>query len=194
MALAKDSTDTHMVWMDMEMTGLDPQTDEIIEIATVITDGELNVIAELPSIILHQDQSRFAKMDDWNKEQHTKSGLWAEVVKSTVTLADAEQQTLAFIKKHIGPKKSPLCGNSIWQDRRFLRRYMQEIDAYLHYRIVDVSTIKELVHRWYPQQQPTNKNKANVHRAVQDVYDSIEELKLYRQQYFVHRDNVGQQK
>lgn len=172
----------------MEMTGLDPQTDEIIEIATVITDTELNIIAELPSIIIHQDQSRFAKMDDWNKDQHTKSGLWAEVVKSEVTLADAEKQTLDFIKKHISANKSPLCGNSIWQDRRFLRRYMKTVDAYLHYRMVDVSTIKELVNRWYPQ-PPSPKNKVNTHRAVQDVYDSIDELKMYREKFFVGRDD-----
>ncbi len=184
--------DTHLVWMDMEMTGLEPAVDDIIEIATVITDSELNIVDELPSIVIHQDASRFEKMDDWNRDQHTKSGLWAEVVKSTVTLADAEQQTLTFIKKYIAPNKSPLCGNSIWQDRRFLRRYMKSVDAYLHYRIIDVSTIKELVGRWYPA-APVNKNKNNTHRAVQDVYDSIEELRQYRDKYFTPR-NVGSSK
>src|SRR5262245_30648819 len=120
-----------LVWMDLEMTGLDPDRDTIIEIATLITDAELNVVAEGPELVIRQDAALFDKMDDWNKEQHTKSGLWQRVVTSAVTLADAERLTLDFVKRHVGPRVSPLCGNSIWQDRRFLVRHMRELEAYL---------------------------------------------------------------
>jgi oligoribonuclease len=172
-----------MVWMDLEMTGLDPDQDEIIEIATLITDAELNVIAEGPELVIHQPEKRFAKMDDWNQEHHTKSGLWAAVLKSEISMADAEQQTLAFLKQHIGERTSPLCGNSIWQDRRFLARHMPRLEAYLHYRLVDVSTIKELTRRWYPDLGAYSK-KVLSHRALDDIRESIAELKFYREKLF----------
>lgn len=182
------SADTgRMVWMDLEMTGLDPEQDTIIEIATLVTDHDLNVVEEGPEIVIHQDQSRFDKMDDWNKEHHTKSGLWAKVVQSTVTLAQAEAETLAFIKKHCGPRESPLCGNSVWQDRRFLARYMQKIDLHLHYRLVDVSTVKELVVRWYPGAR--FEKKKNTHRAMDDIRESLAELKFYREKFFAQRES-----
>lgn len=172
--------------MDLEMTGLDPDTDTIIEIATLVTDFDLNVIEEGPEIVIHQDASRFDKMDDWNKEHHTKSGLWAKVVSSEVSLAEAEAQTLAFIKKHCAHRESPLCGNSVWQDRRFLARYMRKIDQHLHYRLVDVSTVKELIIRWYPQAR--FEKKKNAHRAMDDIRESLEELKFYRENFFAKKE------
>ncbi|MBM4251302.1 MAG: oligoribonuclease [Deltaproteobacteria bacterium] len=168
--------------MDMEMTGLDPDTDSIIEIATLITDSELNVIAEGPELAIHQPADRFARMDAWNQEHHTKSGLWAKVQASTVTIAQAEVATLDFIRKHCGERESPLCGNSIWQDRRFLVRYMPKLDAYLHYRILDVSTIKELASRWYPGSK--FKKPKGAHRALDDVKESLDELRYYRTHLF----------
>lgn len=167
------------------MTGLDPETDVIIEIATVVTDSQLNVIAEGPDLVIQRDPALFAKMDSWNQEQHTKSGLWAQVVASTITEAEAERQTLEFIKKYVGHRESPLCGNSIWQDRRFLGRYMKQLEAWLHYRMVDVSTVKELGARWYPQKANQFSKKKNSHRALDDVYESIEELKFYREALFI---------
>lgn len=171
-----------MVWMDCEMTGLDPDRDTIIEIATLVTDHELNVIAEGPEIVIRQPAALFDGMDDWNKEHHTKSGLWQKVVDSKVTLAEAEAQTLAFVKQHTGLKESPLCGNSIWQDRRFLVRYMKALEAYLHYRVVDVSTVKELASRWYPAAKYSKKKGA--HRAMDDIRESVEELRYYRRTLF----------
>ena len=179
----KNGTTGRMIWMDLEMTGLDPEQDTIIEIATLVTDNALNVIEEGPEIIIHQDQSRFAQMDDWNKEHHTKSGLWAKVVSSTVTLEQAENETLAFIQKHSKHKDSPLCGNSVWQDRRFLARYMKQIDNHLHYRLVDVSTIKELSVRWFPGVKFDKKK--NSHRAMDDIRESLNELKFYREKFFI---------
>jgi oligoribonuclease len=176
-----------LVWMDLEMTGLDPERDTIIEIATLITDDQLNVIAEGPELVIQQSAALFDGMDDWNKEHHTKSGLWAQVVASKITLTEAEKVTLDFIKSHVGPKESPLCGNSIWQDRRFLTRYMQSLETYLHYRLVDVSSIKEVVSRWYPESWKYSKAKGS-HRAMDDIRESLDELKYYRQKVFVSGD------
>ena len=173
---------SNLVWIDLEMTGLNPETDAIIEIATLITDSQLNVIAEGPELAINQPPERFDKMDDWNREHHSKSGLWAKVLASTVTLAEAEQKTLDFIRMHCNPKESPLCGNSVWQDRRFIVRYMQQLDDYLHYRIVDVSTIKELASRWYPNQK--FKKPKGAHRALDDIRESLDELKFYRSTFF----------
>lgn len=181
--IVAEANKSRLVWMDMEMTGLDPDKEAIIEIATIITDSELNVIATGPELVVHQDAARFETMDAWNQKQHKQSGLWPKVVASTITVADAEAQTLAFIKQHVPIHTSPLCGNSIWQDRRFLRRYMPKIDSYLHYRIVDVSTIKELAGRWYPNASAP-KNKDNNHRALSDIIESIEELRYYRSNIF----------
>ena len=172
----------NLIWVDLEMTGLDPEQDVIIEIATVVTDTELNIKDQLPAMAISRDKSLFAKMDDWNKEHHTKSGLWQEVITSTISEEKAEQDTLDFISQYCKRKESPLCGNSVWQDRRFLARYMKRLDDHLHYRLVDVSTIKELGSYWYPQvKKPT---KSSAHRAMDDIVESIEELKFYREHYF----------
>jgi len=173
-----------LVWLDMEMTGLEPDRDVIIEIASIVTDYQLNIIAEGPDLVIKRDQSLFASMDDWNREHHTKSGLWAKVVSSDITERDAEQLTLEFLRKHVNQRESPLCGNTIWQDRRFLLRYMKDLEAYMHYRLVDVSTIKELAARWYPEKTASFARKKNAHRALDDIRESIEEMKLYRETFF----------
>lgn len=178
-----------LVWMDLEMTGLEPDRDTIIEMATLITDGELNVIAEGPEIVIHQDAKLFDGMDDWNREHHTKSGLWAKVVASEISLAQAEQETLAFLKKHLGPREAPLAGNSVWQDRRFLARYMRQLEGFLHYRLVDVSTVKELAGRWYPKLRYTKRKGA--HRALDDIRESLDEMKFYRQALFRTPEEVA---
>jgi len=167
-----------IVWMDLEMTGLDPSIDSIIEIATLVTDKDLNIIATGPEIIINQPAEKFEQMDNWNKNQHTKSGLWEKVLKSDTDLPQAEDMTLAFLKEHVQPKTAPLAGNSIWQDRRFIARYFKTIDDFLHYRMIDVSTIKELSKRWYPD-NPKFEKKGS-HRALDDINESIEELKFYR--------------
>jgi oligoribonuclease len=178
------STSGLLIWMDMEMTGLNPEVDTILEMATLVTDDQLNIVAEGPELIVHQEEKWFEHMDDWNKKQHTESGLWPAVLKSTITLKQAEEETLAFIKKHSKEKHSPLCGNSIWQDRRFLRRYMASIDKYLHYRNVDVSSFKEMGSRWYPD-KGFKKSAADKHRALDDIRESIQELKFYRENFFI---------
>lgn len=169
-----------LVWMDLEMTGLEPDQDVIIEMATVITDPELNVIAEGPELVIRRSQELFKGMDSWNREHHTKSGLWAKVIASEVSEEEAEKQTLEFIKKYVKNRESPLCGNSIWQDRRFIAKYMKKIDAYLHYRLIDVSTLKVLGKMWFPQEMATLTEKNSSHRALDDIKESIEELKRYR--------------
>lgn len=171
-----------LIWIDLEMTGLDPERDVIIEMATLVTDSELNILAEGPELVIHQDPALFDGMDAWNKEQHTKSGLWAQVVASKVTQAEAEAQTLAFVKRFAGPKEAPLAGNSVWQDRRFLCRYMQQLDAHLHYRLVDVSTVKELAARWTPEAKFVKAK--GLHRALEDIRESVAELKYYREILF----------
>lgn len=180
---AKDNKNLdRIIWMDLEMTGLDPKVDTIIEIATIITDDMLNIVAEGPEIVIYQDEERFDKMDDWNQKHHLNSGLWGKVRSSNVTLEQAETETFAFIEKHVPKGKAPLAGNSIWQDRRFLVKYMPKIDQFLHYRMIDVSTIKELARRWkleIPQQ-----DKKNTHRAMDDIIESIEELRAYANNAF----------
>jgi oligoribonuclease len=177
-------SDAHLVWMDLEMTGLDPERDTILEIATLITDASLDVVAEGPVVAVHQPPAALRIMDQWNREHHAASGLTARVEASTVSMAEAETRTLEFIKQHCPERVSPLCGNSIHQDRRFLVRYMPTLDAYLHYRNIDVSTVKELVRRWYPDgvQAP---EKKKFHRALDDIHESIAELRFYREHYFV---------
>lgn len=166
-----------IVWMDLEMTGLDPEADTILEVATIITDTQLNIIAEGPQLIIQHNAERFAKMDEWNQKQHTKSGLWKKAVESKISLQDAEQQTLDFIKRHVPEKKGILAGNSIWQDRRFIIKYMPILDNYLYYRMIDVSTIKTLANYWYPA---LNFEKSGSHRALDDIKESIAELKFYK--------------
>jgi len=171
-----------LVWMDLEMTGLDPNVDTILEIATIITDGQLNTVAEGPNIVIHQPDSVLDIMGDWCKEHHGASGLSARVRTSTTSMLDAEQQSLDFIKQYVPQGVSPLCGNSIHQDRRFLVPYMPTLEGYLHYRNIDVSTVKELTRRWYPHiEAPV---KAGEHLALADVRESIAELKFYREQVF----------
>jgi oligoribonuclease len=180
----KNDKPKNLVWMDLEMTGLDSDQDLIIEMATLITDIELNVIEVGPEIVIQRPAAMFDKMDNWNRTQHTKSGLWAKVVASTITQDQAEETTIDFIKQHCGPRESPLCGNSIWQDRRFIAKHMKKLDEYLHYRLIDVSTIKILGKIWYPPEADKAKNKTNSHRALDDIRESIEELRYYRKILF----------
>jgi len=170
----------NLIWIDLEMTGLDPLQERIIEIATVVTDSELNILAEGPSIAINQSEKLLQAMDEWNTNQHGKSGLTSRVQKSTVTEAQAELATIEFLKQWVPQGASPMCGNSIGQDRRFLVRYMPELANYFHYRNLDVSTLKELVRRWKPE-LINGFTKKGSHLAMDDVYDSIEELAYYRE-------------
>lgn len=176
-------SDTHLVWMDLEMTGLNPDRDTILEIATLITNNTLEVVAEGPTVVIHQPKDVLDAMDQWNREHHAASGLSARALASSVSTAAAEAQTLAFVKRYCPERTSPLCGNSIWQDRRFIARYMPALDAYLHYRVIDVSTVKELVRRWYPK-GPQPPEKKHAHLAIDDIRESIDELRFYRANYF----------
>lgn len=169
----------NLVWIDLEMTGLDPLNDQIIEIATIVTDKELNVLAEGPVIAVHQPEAVLAAMDDWNKSHHGASGLLARVQASMFDLAQAEAQTLAFLQGWVPARSSPMCGNSICQDRRFLARLMPTLEAYFHYRNLDVSTLKELARRWAPE-VVAGLNKKGVHLALDDIRESIAELRHYR--------------
>lgn len=174
-----------LVWLDMEMTGLDPERERIIEVATIITDGQLSEVATGPEIVIHQADDVLAAMDDWNKSHHGASGLTERVKASTISEAEAEAQTIAFINQHVGQKERPvLAGNSIHQDRRFINRYMPALDKRLHYRMVDVSTIKELARRWYPQLVAKIPQKKETHRALDDIRESIDELRFYKQHLF----------
>ena len=173
----------NLTWMDLEMTGLDPDTDRILEIATIITDSQLNIIAEGPVIVVSQSEELLAGMDEWNTEHHTKSGLVERVLNDGISETEAERLTLEFVRQHTEEAKSPLSGNSISQDRRFLVRYMPELEAYLHYRNLDVSTVKELAARWRPDIL-AGVQKKGAHRALDDIKDSIEELKLYKELFF----------
>jgi oligoribonuclease len=177
--------------MDLEMTGLDPARHTIVEIATLVTDDELNVIAEGPDLVIHQDEKALGEMDPVVVDMHTRSGLLDLIRSSTIGLADAGARTLEFIKEHVTePRKVPLCGNSIGMDRRFLTVYLPDIEEYLHYRSVDVSTIKELVKRWYPTLNSTRPRKVGAHRALDDIRESIAELQYYRNHVFVRIDTV----
>jgi oligoribonuclease len=174
-----------LVWMDLEMTGLDPERHVIVEIATIVTDDELQIVAEGPDLVVHQGPDALAHMDDFVRDMHTRSGLLPAIEASTISLADAGAQTLAFIKEHVPEARTvPLCGNSIGTDRRFLARYLNDIEEHLHYRSVDVSTIKELTRRWYPGVLSALPRKATSHRALDDIRESIEELRYYREQVF----------
>ena len=173
----------NLVWIDMEMSGLDPENDRILEIATVVTDSRLNVLAEGPSLIVHQAPEVLARMDEWNVSHHTESGLVDRVVTSSISEAMAEAETLAFVAQFVGSRQSPLCGNTIGQDRRFLVRYMPELEAYLHYRSIDVSTVKELAMRWRPSIMASVKKRSR-HRALDDIRESIDELKVYQAAFF----------
>ena len=170
----------NLIWIDLEMTGLDPEVDQIIEIATVVTDSQLNTIAEGPVLAIHQPDSVLAAMDEWNTTHHGDSGLTERVRQSQVTVAVAQRQTLAFLRQHVPKGASPICGNSIGQDRRFLVKYMPEMEAYFHYRNLDVSTLKELVRRWRPELL-AGFSKKGAHLAMDDIKESIAELQYYRE-------------
>ncbi len=171
--------------MDLEMTGLEPDKHVIVEIATLITDDQLQIIAEGPDLVIHASEAELAHMGEFVTAMHTKSGLLPEIVASTLTLSEAQSQTLAFIKEHVTEARTiPLCGNSIGTDRRFLQEYMPELEAYLHYRNVDVSTIKELAKRWFPEVVAQAEDKETTHRALDDIKASIAELAFYRQHLF----------
>jgi oligoribonuclease len=173
------NSDDNLIWIDLEMTGLDPVRDSIIEIATVITDRDLNVLAEGPQFAIHHEEQRLAAMDEWNRNQHSKSGLWQRVLESGVDHAGAEAATLAFLEQWTPAGKSPMCGNSICQDRRFLYRQMHTLERHFHYRNLDVSTLKELARRWAPAVYK-GFSKDSAHTARSDILDSIEELRYYR--------------
>jgi len=172
-----------LIWIDLEMTGLDTQSDFILEIATIVTDAELNILAEGPVLAVHQPDAVLEAMDDWNKRTHSGSGLIERVRASALTAADAERETLAFVQQYVGRHKSPLCGNSICQDRRFLSRLMPQLEDWLHYRNLDVSTIKEIARRWKPA-IIEGFQKKNTHKALDDIRESIEELRYFRQHFF----------
>jgi oligoribonuclease len=172
----------HLIWIDLEMTGLNPDTDKIIEIATIITDKDLNILAQGPALAVHQSDEALDAMDEWNQTHHGQSGLIERVKASTIDDAEAERLTLEFIKQWLPERTSPICGNSIGQDRRFLVRYMPELEAYFHYRNLDVSTLKELAARWAPSLKDGFK-KQTKHEALADIIESIEELRYYREHF-----------
>ncbi len=179
-------SDSNLIWIDLEMTGLDPEIDVIIEIATIVTDSDLNVLAEGPIFAVHQDKATMDAMDDWNTNQHGKSGLTQRVLESAITKEEAEQATIAFLSEWVPAGKSPICGNSIGQDRRFLVKYMPGLEAYFHYRNLDVSTLKELARRWRPDVLAGVK-KSGAHLAMDDIRDSINELRHYREHFIIDK-------
>ncbi len=173
----------NLIWIDLEMTGLDPARDFIIEVATIVTDAQLNILAEGPVLAIHQPPAVVAAMDQWNTEHHGASGLIRRVQQSDIRDRDAELMTLDFLHQHVPPGESPMCGNSICQDRRFMARLMPELEGYFHYRNLDVSTLKELAARWKPQILD-RLHKKSAHRALDDIRESVEELRFYRQELF----------
>ncbi|MBE8215176.1 MAG: oligoribonuclease [Endozoicomonadaceae bacterium] len=175
-------SDMALIWIDLEMTGLDPKIDCILEIATIVTDSELNILEEGPSFVIHQSDLVLNQMNDWCKKTHAETGLSHDVKKSDITLAFAEQKTLSFLKQYVEIGVSPMCGNTVSQDRRFLEKYMPELHDFFHYRHIDVSTLKELVKRWQPELQLKFVTHTT-HRAMDDIRDSIHELKLYREHF-----------
>lgn len=175
--------DNNLIWIDLEMTGLNPDQDHIIEIATVVTNSHLEILAEGPVLAIHQSAEILGGMDAWNTSHHNASGLVARIQASRITAAEAEAATLAFLQKWVPAGKSPMCGNSICQDRRFLYRQMPLLERYFHYRHVDVSTVKELARRWRPTL--AEKTKESQHLALADIIESIEELRYYREHFFL---------
>ncbi|MCW8355478.1 oligoribonuclease [Marinomonas pontica] len=181
--------DENLIWIDLEMTGLEPDTDTIIEIATVVTDKHLNVLAKGPNLAIHQEKSVMDAMDEWCTQHHGDSGLTARVLSSTISMAQAEEETIKFLSQYVSAGKSPICGNSVGQDRRFLYRYMPQLEAFFHYRYLDVSTIKELARRWKPEALE-GFSKSGSHLALDDILESIGELQHYRRTMFGLDDNV----
>lgn len=180
----------NLIWMDLEMSGLDSSREFILEIATLITDGNLQIIEEGPCIAIHQSNEVLELMDDWNKQHHSASGLVLRVRESKIGCAEAEQQTLEFIRKYCPPRSSPLCGNSVGQDRKFLDKYMPQLSDHLHYRNIDVTTIKEVARRWFPN-GPKPPKKSDTHKALTDIRESLQELTFYRKHYFVPEETFS---
>ena len=178
--MAQDAN--HLIWIDMEMSGLNPDTDKILEVALVVTDSDLNIVAEAPVLIVHQPAALLEAMDEWNKSTHANTGLIDKVKASNLNEAEVETRLIAFLSQHVPAKTSPMCGNSICQDRRFLARHMPQLEAYFHYRNLDVSTLKELVKRWKPE-IAGGVIKQSKHEALADIYESIEEMKYYREHF-----------
>jgi oligoribonuclease len=174
--------DTHLVWVDMEMSGLVPDKDVVLEVALIVTDKDLNLVEEGPVLVVHQPDAVLDGMDSWNKGTHGKSGLIDKVKASPLSEVDVEAQMIEFMKRHVGERKSPMCGNSICQDRRFMARHLPKLEAYFHYRNLDVSTLKELAARWRPELKDGFK-KANSHTALADIQESIDELRYYREHF-----------
>ena len=172
----------NLIWIDMEMSGLDPDADKILEVALIVTDSQLNTVVEAPVLVVHQPAAVLDRMDDWNKSTHAKSGLIERVKASTLTEAEVEQRMTAFLAEHVPPKVSPMCGNTVHQDRRFLARHMPVLEAHFHYRNLDVSTLKELAKRWKPAIM-SGLTKHGKHEALADIRESIEELKYYREHF-----------
>ena len=183
MTKPSQANSNNLIWIDLEMTGLNPAVDRIIEIATIVTDTNLNILAEGPVIAVHQSDEQLALMDDWNKKTHGNSGLIDRVRQSKINEQQAERQTLAFLKQWVPENCSPICGNTIGQDRRFLFNYMPDLERYFHYRYLDVSTVKELAKRWKPEILKGISKKSS-HQALDDIRDSIAELVYYRQHFF----------
>ncbi|MGB8366943.1 MAG: oligoribonuclease [Candidatus Babeliales bacterium] len=175
----------NLVWIDLEMTGLNPDQDVILEIACIVTDGQLAIIKEGPSLIIHQPEEKLKQMNTWSQEQHALSQLTQEVRNSTISVIQAEEQVLDFLQNYCERGAALLAGNSVWQDRIFLYRYMPRIIDFLYYRLIDVTTIKELVARWYPDNTQKEFIKKDTHRALSDIYESIEELKHYKKYFFI---------
>lgn len=178
----------YLVWIDLEMTGLDPRKCRILEIAAIVTDNDLNVVAQSPAIAIHYSDKILDGMEPWSRFHHKKSGLTDACRTSRIGLKKAEETILKFVKSHCKQKTAPLCGNTIWQDRRFLVKYMPKLESYLHYRTIDVSSIKELVQRWYPAEYKMPRQKNQSHRVLDDILESIEELRFYQKKIFIsHR-------
>ncbi|UYG06745.1 oligoribonuclease [Halomonas sp. M4R1S46] len=193
MSATQDTQDPRaqrLVWIDLEMTGLDPNRERIIEVATLVTDADLNVVAEGPVLAVHQSDGLLEAMDDWNQKTHGASGLVKRVKESRMDTAEAERRTLAFLNEHVAPGASPMCGNSVHQDRRFLEREMPELLAFFHYRNLDVSTLKELAKRWNPGAL-VGFSKRNVHLAMDDIRESIAELAHYRRTFLRLEDDAS---
>lgn len=177
--------ENNLIWIDLEMTGLDPERDRIIEIATLVTDANLNILAEGPALAVHQNDEQLALMDEWNQQTHTATGLIERVKVSQYDTPAAEQETLLFLQQWVSANTSPICGNSVGQDRRFLFKYMPLLEAYFHYRYLDVSTLKELARRWKPEILQGCK-KQGVHQAMDDIRESVAELAYYREYFIQH--------
>lgn len=175
----------NLVWVDLEMTGLDPKKDTILEIGCIVTDSRLEIVAEGPSIAIHHPEKTLKGMEAWSRVHHGKSGLTEECRKSCVSLRQAERAVLGFVKEHCKERTAPLCGNTIWQDRRFLVKYMPALEKYLHYRVIDVSSVKEIVVRWYPARFKMPRPKKQSHRVLEDIRESVEELRYYRGKVFI---------